>query len=172
MLALLGRWNRRRQYQSVVREGYNPFDYTQQSRPGQVAPNTMLDQLQEARAAISEAIAHGNMPAAATLYQQLRGLDPAQTLSRGAQLDIANHLYQSGDYANAAAAYELYMKSYGSSENAGHVALMLGLAYGRHLGNPAAAREKLTQAVQLLQFSRECDLARAELDRLSQQNPA
>lgn len=172
MLALLDRWNRRRQYQSVVRQGYDPFDYTQGGKAAQSAPNAMLDRIQETRAAISEAIAHGNLGEAANLYDQLRSLDANQTLSRGAQLDIANHLYSVGAYAAAAAAYELYMKSYGSSEHAGHVALMLGLAYGRHLNQPQTARERLNQAVQLLQFSREAELARSELERLTPQNPS
>jgi membrane associated rhomboid family serine protease len=173
MLSLLDRWNRRRQYQQVIRQGYDPFNYGVASQDKAPAPgNDLMDQIQDRRAEISEAIAHGNLPEAGNSYLKLKELDRGQTLSRGAQLDVANHFYTIGDYRNAAEAYELFMKAYGSSEHAGHVALMLGMAYGRHLNEPAKAREWLAAALKRLPFGRDQEIAQSELERLEQQDPA
>lgn len=171
MLSLIDRWNRRRQYQAVVSEGYDPFNYSSPPPiPGMPSKPTLapklFDQVQDLRAQVSEALAHGQLDQATAFYQQLRQLDPSQTLSRGAQLDVANHLYSRDDYANAAQAYELYLKNYRDSEQAGLVRLMLGMAYGRYLNEPGKARENLVEAVKLLQFARELDMAKTELARL------
>ena len=167
MLALMDRWNRRRQYQAVIRKGYDPFGHIPPSQPGaRQAAATAMDEIQDLRAQVSEAMAHGHLANAGSLYAQLRKRDPNQTMSRGTQLDLANHYYGTGDYQAAADAYELFLKSYGTSEQAGQVSLMLGLAYGRYLGQRGRAVENLRRAVQLLQFSREHELAKAELDRM------
>ena len=171
MLSLIDRWNRRRQYQAVVSRGYDPFNYTPAPvEPGEVrrppAEARLLDQVQDLRAQVSEALAHGQLDQATAFYRQLHQLDASQTLSRGSQLDVANHLYGQGDYQAAAEAYELYLKSYGESDQAGLVRLMLGLAYGRYLNEPAKAKENLLEAVRLLQFDRELEVAKAELTRL------
>lgn len=178
MLSLIDRWNRRRQYQAVVNNGYDPFNYAPppvpESREARKAPpeQRLMEQTQDLRAQISESLAHGHLDQAADQYRQLRALDPTQTLSRGAQLDVANHLYALADYPNAAEAYNLYLKSYSTSDQAGLVHLMLGLAYGRYLNDPAKAKAHLTDAVRLLQFSRELDIAKSELARFdSSPNP-
>ena len=166
MVALIDRWNRRRQYQSVVRDGYDPFGNSPRSAGLKSAASLEMDQMQDLRAQISEALAQGKLPLATALYTQLRGLDANQTMSRGTQLDLANQFYATGDYQSAADAYELFLKSYGTSEQAGQVALMLGLAYGRYLNQPAKAVENLRKAINSLHFSREHDIAKAELLRL------
>ncbi len=171
MLSLIDRWNRRRQYQAVVSEGYDPFNYSPPPVPGALAKPSaapkLFDQVQDLRAQASEAVAHGQLDQATAFYRQLRQLDANQTLARGAQLDVANHLYGQGDYPAAAEAYELYLKSYRDSEQAGLVRLMLGVAYGRYLNDPAKAKENLLEAVRLLQFARELEMAKAELARLT-----
>lgn len=167
MLALIDRWNRRRQYQSVVRNGYDPFNYAPRPPADRSPANAHFDQIQNLRAEISEAIAHGQLDHATGLYQQLRQIDTNQVLSRTAQLDIANRLYALGQYPAAAEAYELYLKIYGTGEFGGQVHLMLGLAYGRYLNQPQKARVSLEQALRLVQSQREMDLARSELQRLS-----
>jgi hypothetical protein len=136
MLALMDRWNRRRQYQSVVRKGYDPFGYTPPVGDARVSNSADMDKAQDLRAQISESMAHGNLQAAGQLYGQLRALDPNQVMSRGTQLDLANHYYASQDYASAADSYELFLKNYGNAEQAGQVTLMLGMAYGRYLQQP------------------------------------
>lgn len=172
MLALVDRWNRRRTYNTVVRTGYDPFGYT---RPGNSSkgslPPASVEQSQELRAQISEAVAHGDLAAAGELYKKLRAMDPSQTLARATQLDVASHYYSAQDYRSAADAYALYLKNYPGADQAGQVSLMLGLAYGRHLGQPGKAREYLLDAVRLLQFSRELDIAKSELMRLEMESP-
>ena len=170
MLALWDRWNRRRQYQSVVREGYDPFAYVPRPTPGQqpAAPPPVFEKTQEMRAQISESLARGNLDEAAGFYLQLRQLDPTQTLSRGAQLDVASHLFNRKDYRNAADAWELFLKNYRNSEQASQVLLMLGLTYARYLNLRDKARETLLEAIRVLQTPKELDLAKAELLRLDQ----
>jgi len=172
MLSLLDRWNRRRQYQQVVQHGYDPFGH--KSNPdgnSSVAANKLMNDIQDCRAEIAEALAHGNLPLAGKCYLRLQQLDSKQTLSRGLQLDIANYFYSIADYQNASLAYELFAKTYGTSEQIGHVALMLGLAYARHLNQPEKAKAYLQLAMQRLQFSREYQLAQEELLRLEQNLP-
>lgn len=169
LLGMLDRWNRRRQYQAAVRNGFAPFDYTvsrQQNSSGTPASPSTMEKTQELRAQISESIAHGDLASAGESYKQLRQLDPAQTLSRSSQLDIANHFYSIQDYTSAVAAYELFLKNYASSDQLGQVYLMLGMAYGRHLGDLARARDYLLEAVRLLEMCREQEIAKSELMRL------
>ncbi len=167
MLSLIDRWNRRRQYQEVVNRGYDPFGFTPPGNSGRAASaNGDMERVQDMRAQIAESIAHGNLIEAAATYVQLRQIDPNQTLARGMQLDIANQLFASQDYANAAAAYELFRKSYAGSDQMGQVMLMLGLAYSRYLGQPDKARECLQEAVRRLPFDREQEIAKRELASL------
>lgn len=173
MLSLLDRWNRRRQYQAVVRQGYDPFAYTPKpapaiegARPPGKGPPALLDRVQDLRGEISTSISHGQMQQAAGQYAQLLAIDPGQTLARSSQLELAIYLYGQQQYAAAAQAYELFVKSYPSSENAGQVYLMLGMAYARYLNNPARAKETLLEAIRLLHSDRELQLAKGELLRL------
>ena len=164
MLALLDRWNRRREYQGVVNKGFDPFGFIPK-QPGQTQSQVLgeFDRLQEMRAEIAEEIARGRIPRAAELYRQLRQRDAGQTLSRGSQMDIANYLYSEKDYINAGETYELFLKSYSSSEQASQVHLMLGLIYSRYLPRPAQAKDNLLEAIRLLKNDRELDLAKSEL---------
>lgn len=167
MLSLLDRWNRRRQYQAVVSNGYDPFGYLPGGNRTPSAPVlNEVDRIQEARAAVAEEIARGRMLEAAKLYQDLLRLDATQTLSRASQLDIANELYSQAMYAAAAVAYELFLHSYAHSDQAGQVHLMLGLVYGRYLKQTDKARESLLEAVRLLHNDRELELAKTELLRI------
>ena len=174
IVAMIQRWNRRRQYRDMVAGGYNPFEYTQPSRPAYfgapVAPAPPPDprtaQLLDIRAAISQAIAVHDLDRAARLYIDLKMLDPQQVLAKQAQLDVANHLASQQLHAQAAEAYEAFLRQYAKSDNTAQVELMLGLIYARYLGHPERAREYLTRAASKYHAGRELDLARAELARL------
>jgi membrane associated rhomboid family serine protease len=172
MMSLLDRWNRRRQYASVVRQGYDPFGYMPQpalasegAKAVDKAPPPLLDRVQDLRAEISTSISHAQMDQAASQYAQLLAIDPGQTLSRSSQLELANYLYGRQQYA-AAQAYELFVKNYPSGEQVGQVYLMLGMAYGRYLNNPVRAKETLLEAIRLLRSDQEVELAKGELLRL------
>jgi membrane associated rhomboid family serine protease len=168
VLALIQRWNRRRQYRGVVKSGYNAFDY---HKVKQEAPNPHLDRIQDMRAEISESIAHRQLPRAAELYQQLRKIDPQQVLSRQSQLDVANQLFADAQHQPAAEAYELFLTHYPRYESPEQVRLILGVIYGRYLNQPQQARQHLEQALPSLQAPRDIDLARQELTNLGWSDP-
>src|SRR5207248_2233845 len=97
--ALVQRWNRRRQYKMLVRQGYNPFAFAprvpivpQAAARTEEDLDPNLQRIRDLRAEINEAIAHHNLPHAAILFLDLRALDPRQVLARQAQLDVANQL--------------------------------------------------------------------------------
>jgi membrane associated rhomboid family serine protease len=171
VLALMQRWNKRRQYRELVSKGYDPFGYLPKVRPEPLlapaeAPDPSLQRMQDLRAEISEALAHHNHPHAPLLFQELIRLDPQQVLSRQAQLEVANQLASQQLYEEAADAYEQFMTHYGNFEQVEQVELMLGLIYARYLRRYDRAKELLLRAAARLHGEREVEMARAELRRI------
>lgn len=174
VVAMVDRWNRRRQYRDMVASGYNPFEYTQPTRiglfgraaPPPLPPDPKTQRVMDQRSRISEAVALHDLDRAAPLYLELKQLDPTQVLPRQQQLDVANHLAHQQHFPQAAEAYELYLQHYPKAERLGEVELMLGLIYARYLGKPEAARLYLTRAAARYHTGRELELAREELARL------
>lgn len=168
MLALVARWNRRRQYRGMVSKGYNPFGYVPPQpvdvRGQQLDPRTV--RMLEMRAEVSEAIAHHNLPHAAYLFLELKKLDPTQVLSRQAQLDVANQLASQQLFAEAAEAYEQFLSHYPNFEQIEQVELMLGVIYARYLQQYDRARQLLLRALARLHTEREIQWARSELARI------
>ena len=165
VLALIDRWNRRRQHREAVNRGYDPFGIPM--KQPRVRPNPRLDEIQDLRAAINESIAHGKIEAAAGDYLRLLAIDAQQVLSRENQLDVANALYAANNHAAAAAAYEGYLRQYARGrESVEQVQLILGLIYARYLHRPERARELLTAALEHLRTDREIAIAREELSRM------
>jgi tetratricopeptide (TPR) repeat protein len=162
------RWNRRRQYRSLVSRGYDPFGYTPPAtvdfRPAEPDPRTT--RMLEMRAEISEAIAHHNLPHAAYIFLELKKLDPTQVLSRQAQLDVANQLASQQFYTQAAEAYEQFLSHYPNFEQIEQVELMLGVIYARYLEQYERARQLLLRALARLHTEREIQWARTELARI------
>jgi len=167
ILALMGRWNKRRQYQSMVRQGYDPFGHSTVTRdPRREEVDAVAQQAYELRSQISQSLSSHDLAQAAQLYLQLLSLDPQQVLSRQAQLDVANQLAHEQLYPQAAAAYEQFLRHYPNYDQSGQVQLMLGLIYSRYLRQFDKAREHLNLAVQRSNGEREAELARAELARM------
>jgi membrane associated rhomboid family serine protease len=168
LFSLLARWNRRRQYRSMVSQGYDPFGYVPPQpvdvRPQELDPRTL--RMLEMRAEISEAIAHHNLPHAGYLYMELKKLDPTQVLSRQAQLDIANQLASQQYFQEAADAYEQFLTHYPNFEQIEQVELMLGVIYARYLQRYERARQLLLRALARLHTEREIQWARSELTRI------
>jgi membrane associated rhomboid family serine protease len=168
VLSMVGRWNRRRQYRDMVSKGYNPFGYVPpvpvDVRPA--APDPKTQRILEMRAEISEAIAHHNVQHAAILFLELKKLDPAQVLSRQAQLDVSNQLASQQFYPQAAEAYEQFLRHYPNFEQIEQVELMLGVIYARYLGQYERARQLLLRALARLHTEREIQWARSELTRI------
>lgn len=167
ILALAGRWNKRRQYQSMVRQGFDPFGHStvaKDSRRPEV--DAAARQAYQLRGQITEALYRNDLAQAAQVYLQLLAFDPQQVLSRQAQLDVANQLAHQQLYPQAAAAYEQFLRHYPNQDQAGQVQLMLGLIYSRYLQQYDKAREHLNLAVQRSRGEREAELAREELARI------
>ncbi|MGA3065791.1 MAG: rhomboid family intramembrane serine protease [Tepidisphaeraceae bacterium] len=166
-LGLISRWNRRRQYRSLVNQGYNPFGYTPppaDARQPEIDPRST--RLLDLRAEISEAIAHHNLPHAAYLFLELKKMDPNQVLSRQAQLDVANQLASQQFYAQAAEAYEQFLSHYPNFDQIEQVELMLGVIYARYLNHYERARQLLLRALARLHGEQQIAWARAELSRI------
>lgn len=171
VVALFQRWNRRRQYRDMIAGGYNPFEYTQPSgvpRPGRAPapPDAKTSRILSARGAVSEALATHDLDRAAAMYLELKTLDPQQVLSRQQQLDVANHLAARQDYAQAAEAYESFLRQYPKYEQIQQVELMLGIIYSRYLHRLDKAREHLTRVTERFQVGNEIEMARQELANL------
>jgi membrane associated rhomboid family serine protease len=164
--ALIQRWNKRRQYRDMVAKGYNPFGLGPVTRVGKPVIDPRLDRIHELRGVISEAIGRRDYPAAAALYLQLKGVDPAQVLSRQAQLEVGTQLHQEGKYPEAAEAYELLLKTYPNVDRAEQVELMVGLICGRYLQQYDRAKQHLSRAIERLHGGRELEMAREEMLRV------
>lgn len=170
-LALLQRWNRRRQYKMLVRQGYNPFGYVPEPpTPALLRPTAdeeaVLDHIRDLRAEIHEAIAHHNLPHAAILFIELHRLDPQQVLNRQAQLDVANQLASQQFYELAADAYEHFLTHFPNYEQIEQVQLMLGVISARYLFQYTKAQSLLTSALPGLHTDRDRELATTELNRI------
>ena len=173
VLALVQRWNRRRQYRDMVAGGYNPFEYTQPARTSYYGksmppppPDPLTARALDLRATISEALLAQDLDSAAKLYVDLKVLDPQQVLPRQQQSDIANHLAAQQRYPQAAEAYEAFLRQYPKADQVPQFELMLGLIYARYLGQPDRARDYLTRAASKYHAGRELELAREELAHL------
>jgi tetratricopeptide (TPR) repeat protein len=181
VVALVQRWNRRRQYRDLVSSGYNPFGATPLeagkggggfgSGHASAAPDPRAQQLMDMRGRASEAVAEHNLPLAAEIYGQLIALDANQVLSRNAQLDVANYLASQQHYPAAAQAYEQFQRFYPNYDQIEQVHLMLGVIYARYLNQAQRAREYLLRALARLHFERDVELARSELTHLDLMTP-
>jgi hypothetical protein len=170
VLAVLSRWNKRRQYRDMVSKGYNPFDYGPNTRGGPVHIQQVMDpRLAEAmdlRTEIAEAHARHDIAAAAEKYLRLRQLDGEQVLPRQQQFDVANHLAGDRRFPEAADAYEAFLRAYPKFEQVEQVELMLGLIYARYLSQFAPARDHLRKAVARLHNAQQLEMANEELARI------
>lgn len=104
----------------------------------------------ELRLRISTQVAEGDLEAAARGYAHLidrfGAEKPATVLSRRAQLDLANYLYQSDDHATAAAAYRRFLETYPHDAESARTRLLLAVLCGRYLGEVGEARRLLREA--------------------------
>lgn len=103
----------------------------------------------QARLRAQKLIAEGDTAGAAEAYLEMRRLPDGlklPVLGRRQLYEIANALFQAGDYANAADAYNEFLKAHGRDAEAGRVLLMLGLINARFLNDPTAAKRALNGA--------------------------
>ncbi len=122
-----------------------------------------------ARLEAQERLATGNPAGAAEAYLRMRsqaGAGDLPPLGRRQIYEIANHLFQQGDYVNAADAYRQFLAVYGNDAEAPRVLLMLGLINARFLNDPTEAKRMLTQALDRLASDEDTQLARELLDEI------
>ncbi len=100
----------------------------------------------EQRSEIGRLIAAHNLSDAARKYQLLLKDEPDTTLNESHQLDVANKLYEQGESADAAHAYELFLARFKASYKANEVRLLLGILYVRKLDKPKQAKELIEKA--------------------------
>jgi membrane associated rhomboid family serine protease len=167
LVAGIKQWNRRRQYRDMVSRGYNPFDSAPRQKSGPPAPpDPRQEHIMNLRGAILEAIGRHDLPNAASLYLQLKQVDPQHAMPRQAQLDIANQLAGEQQYPQAAEAYETLMRVYPKIEQIEQYELMLGLIYARYLNQYDRAAHFLQRAILRLHDPNALSLANEELKRI------
>ncbi len=172
--SMIRQWNRRRKYREAVSGGYDPFGPSRGVRqssaevPAQVAATEPVEdpQVLALRTEIADCLRRHDAATAGELYLKLLEHDPSQTLPRQHQLDVANQLMASGKWAPAAGAYEKFLHLYSGHEHAEQVHLMLGLLYGRYLGEPEQAAEHLKTALGKLSNPGQIQMCKEELARL------
>ncbi len=168
---MIRQWNRRRQFRDAVSTGYDPFmSHPRYVRVKEVKKTPAQEKLekeaQELRLEISNRIAERNLSAAAEIYLKLIALDGQQILPRQQLLDIANQLTGENKHAQAALAYEQFLKHYGSYQYSEQVELMLGLIYTRYLNQSDQAIKHLQEAEKKLTDPNQLKMCRDELAQL------
>jgi membrane associated rhomboid family serine protease len=175
LLAMLKRWNRRREYRDVVANGYDPFtgmgprkrvEAHEVPQPD-AGPRHKHSQAREIRLEIDRLVEQRNLPRAADLYLDLMQLDSHQLLPRQHLLDIANQLASDHRAMEAARAYEQFLTHYATYEYAEQVELMLGILYARYLHEPGRAIKHLQKAADKLTDPGQLKMCREELAKLS-----
>jgi hypothetical protein len=171
--AMIKRWNRRRQYRDVVSSGYDPYSgrtTTKQINVKEVkktpAQQKREEEITQLRNEITSRITQRNLSAAATLYLDLMVLDTEQILPQKYLLDIANQLASDNKPAQAAAAYEQFLKHYGKYEYVEQVELMLGILYSRYLQDSDLAIKHLQTAAKKLLDPGQLKMCQDELTKL------
>lgn len=155
--------SRQRQFREVAYQQRLAADSARASK----VSNEAADAIAVARADVSRCISSLDMPGAAIAYRKLLSehgaVDGAATLSRRNQYDLANHLFQAGDYQTAANAYERFLKGYPSDPEAAHVKLLLGRINARYLNDPIEAKRLLSEVLGQLRDEESVALAKQEL---------
>jgi membrane associated rhomboid family serine protease len=171
--AVVQRYRRRKQYDRMVNQGFDPFGGSPAGRrwvnaevKNEKPAHPQEQQIMTLRAQISEAVGQSDIPAAAEFYLQLMEIDDKQILPQQQQLDIANKLMHTGRHRQAAHAYEVFIEHYPQYHFLEQVQLMLGLLYSRYLNQGTAAKKHLEAAMQKLSDSAQRKMCQEELDRL------
>jgi membrane associated rhomboid family serine protease len=151
--------SRRRQFREVA--------YRQRTAAAPPQDSGQTEAVAAARAEVSRCLSSLDLPGAAVAYRRLLSEHGAVTgagvLSRRHQYDLANHLFQAGDYPLAAVAYERFLGAYPGDSEAPQIRLLLGRINARYLNDPIEAKRLLSEAVGQLRDEDSLALARREL---------
>jgi len=169
--SMFRQWNRRRVYRDVVADGTDPFGgkISKKIEVREVkseAQQQAEERISSLRRQVLTRLSEGNAASAAEAYLQLAKEQDSQPLPRQAMLDIANQLMSSGDWTNAAQAYEKFMAYYENYEFSEQVMLMLGIIYGRYLLDTAKALDYLKKSSARLTDPAQKKMCQEEICRL------
>ncbi len=140
--------HRRRQFRELTSRGGTPWsaelDGTSKVRKQKDAPEPEADpELLEGRARLNRHLAAGEGDRAAALYLELLEKHGSVTLSRDAQCAIAAKLLEMGNHADAAAAFEVFLKRWPRDRERDHMRVLLALVSARYLNDPVRASQLL-----------------------------
>ncbi|MGE3110054.1 MAG: rhomboid family intramembrane serine protease [Phycisphaerales bacterium] len=154
---------RRRQFREMA--GDNGAGRGERARRGASEP---AGEVAIQRGRVGELLGSGKTAEAAAEYRALveryGHVEGATTLSRQAQMDIANYYFSAGDHASSAYAYERFLEAYPKDSQAAHARLMLGLINARYLNDPVRAKAVLSGLAGELRDASERELAQRLLD--------
>lgn len=165
LLALWKRWHRRRALGGA--DALSPVARPVPRDPAvRAAEEKQLDEISALRQRIQEAISARQLPVAAEGYRGLVSLDGQQCLSEMAQLDIARQFYQTGQFLDAAHAFQRFVDCYPLSRESDNARLLLGILYARDLRDYVNAERVLTQAMEKLRDDERLAQARQWLEQV------
>lgn len=153
---------RRRAFRELTSKGHDPWGGR---APGRAharrdsKADKKSEELAKRRAEVSEMISADDIAAAASLYAKLCDDFDRPTMSRDAQLALANYNMQHGEHTRAATAYEIFLEKHPRDSEAPHVQLLLALLYTRYLHRPNDATRLLTDLDDRLRTDDERTLA-------------
>jgi len=158
MLALWKRWHQRREFatamadpQAAARAQFGPVarvatrDSAERERE-----DAHIDRISELRTRIADQLEGQDLDGALANYDDLLRHDSQQCLSQRHQLAVARELFNRGDFARAAGAFERYLLGYPNSEESPNISLLVGIIFARDLHHPESADRHLTQALEAL----------------------
>ncbi len=172
MLALIKRWNQRRQFASTMTnpEAQAQARYGRVAKPSSVKEmrDPLAEQKTDLRTELSTLIEQGKTDEALVVYEKLVGMDTEQCLPADQQLAIARGFFESSRLGQAAQAFEKFLTRYTHHSDANEVRLLLGIINVRDLKQTETGVTYLEQAVQRATSDARRALAQQWLDHARQ----
>lgn len=168
LLYMFRQMRRRREFSEAVRQSGQRIRGSEEGAKGGVVRTVIPDppevpvEVAQARAALSGAVSSNDKPSLAALYGALisalenaRKTKPElstnlEVLSRRAQLDLANKLFELDQRVLAARAYKGFLAVYEKDPESGVVRVMLALLMVRYLEQGQQAKALLESAIAIL----------------------
>lgn len=150
LLAVWRRWHQRRSWQALdpATAQYGNVARTVHADPRkQAEEESRFGRIADLRAKIGDLLDARNLAQAASVYEQLLQLAPAQCLPERQQLEVARHFYAGQQFRQAATSFERFIDCYPGSWDAPNVRLLLGIIYARDLREFEAADRHLSGSI-------------------------
>jgi membrane associated rhomboid family serine protease len=150
IMALIKRRRQRQQFRSVMADPNARAQATYgrmarpvsavTGRPLEIADEPVDDEVVALRAEIAEKLDLHDYDGAVERYEQLIARDDDQVLPRRHMLSVANQLMTAGRYAQAADAYEKFVKQYPADSDVYQIKLVLGIINAKYLSRYETAQ--------------------------------